>query len=203
MKPAVLLESADTGPSVVPNALQQGLRRRPGVEEDVPRAAAQAGAGRAEQFPGQGVRGGASCVPQPKAQRDSPGPMRPHQQDQREAIHGFALVAREDPGQALHRGRKRLRNDRIVQEEVASLPDEERAQGPLEEYLPRPISLQPSRPTVRGNGLPCFGQRHTVGRRAIIEHGGEGEPNQRWHRVPSFVVVGWARYSISSPLRNP
>ena len=39
--------------------------------------------------------------------------------------------------------------------------------------------------------------------RAGSAWGGEVGPKQLWHRVPSFVTVGWVHYSISPPLRNP
>ena len=39
--------------------------------------------------------------------------------------------------------------------------------------------------------------------RAGSAWGGEVGPKQLWHRVPSFVTVGWGLYSLSPPLRNP
>jgi hypothetical protein len=43
---------------------------------------------------------------------------------------------------------------------------------------------------------------HAGGRGAIIEQRGEVEPNQLWHGVLCFVMVGRELYAISPLLRN-
>jgi hypothetical protein len=63
-------------------------------------------------------------------------PIRPDQQDNAEAVHRFALLTGKHPGQPFDRRGKWLRNHRIVDDEIAPLLDEERAQRELKEFLP-------------------------------------------------------------------
>jgi hypothetical protein len=53
------------------------------------------------------------------------------------------------------------------------------------------------------HGVQGRGQRDTWHRSPNIHQGGEVAPNQLGPGVPSFVTVGWERYTTSSPLRNP
>jgi site-specific DNA recombinase len=195
---AMRLQAAHNVPSIIPKALQQGFRGVPGVEQHIRRAATPPMASVAEPLQGQPRRGGAPLGPQPYTPRDSHAPLRPDQ-DHGEAIHRLALSAGEDPGQALH-GRCEGFRDRVINDERPPFPNEPWATGALQECVPGPVGLQHSRPAVMGHGLQ--GQGHTRGRCAIIQPGGEVEPNQRWHRVPSCVMVGWELYPISPLLRN-
>jgi hypothetical protein len=76
---AVLLETTDDIPAIVPNALQQGFRGIPGVKEDGLWVTAQAIPGRAEALEGQHLFGGAPLVPQSYAQWNAHAPIRPDQ----------------------------------------------------------------------------------------------------------------------------
>jgi hypothetical protein len=60
-----------------------------------------------------------------------------------------------------------------------------------------------SRHAVMGHGVQGLSQGHPRGRWTIIQEGRELAPTQRWPGVPSCVLVGWALYPISPPLRNP
>jgi hypothetical protein len=53
-----------------------------------------------------------------------PWRVRPHQQHEGEAIHGLPLLAGKDLSMPLDRRGDRLGNHRIVDAEIASLPDE-------------------------------------------------------------------------------
>ena len=69
-------------------------------------------------------------------------------------------------------------------------PDEEGATGALQECVPGPVRLQHPRQAVMGHGFQGLGQGDATRRCAIVQQGGEVEPNQLWHRVLSFVTVG-------------
>ena len=58
------------------------------------------------------------------AQRDAERPIGPDQQHEGEAIHRFALLTGVHPGEALNGRRQGLRNDRILDDQIAPLPDE-------------------------------------------------------------------------------
>jgi class 3 adenylate cyclase len=203
IEPAVLLEATHEIPAIIPHPLQQGFRRVPGIKEDVLRATTQPIASVAEQLQGQRILGGTSLVPQPYTQWNAQVPICPDQQDQGETIHRLALLAGIHPGQAFHSRGKRFRHDRVIKDELPPFPDEQCATDALQEFLPGPVGLQHSRQAVMRHSLQGLRQGHTRGRCAIIQQGGEVEPNQRWHRVPSFVMVGWKLYPISPLLRNP
>ncbi len=142
-------------------------------------------------------------MPQPYAKRNAHVPIRPDQQDQGEAIHRLALLAREDPGQALHRRCEGFGHHRVINDEIPPFPDEQDATGALQESLPGPVALQHSRQAVMGHGLQGLGQGDTGGRHAIIQQCDEVEPKQRWHRDSLLRAVGWELYAISPLLRNP
>jgi hypothetical protein len=91
---------------------------------------------------------------------------------------------------------------RLIKEERAPLPNEQRAKGDLQACGPRPIAWQHPRQAVMRDGFQGFCQGHAAARCAIIEQCGEVEPKQLWYPVSSFVTVGWALYAISPPLRN-
>ena len=165
---AVLLEAADDRPPIVAHPLQEGVRGRPGINEPRLWAAAQMMAGLAEPLQGQLVCGRAPWPPESQAQRHPPGAIRPDEQDQRDALHGPALLAGEDPRQALHRGRTGLRNDRVIEDQGPPLPDEQPAPGALQACVPRPVGWPPPCPTVMRHGWPRLTHGHAGGRGAII-----------------------------------
>jgi hypothetical protein len=68
MEAAILLETTDEIPAIVPNTLQQGFRGIPGVKEDILWATTQTVPGIAEEFQGQRILGGAPFAPEPQAQ---------------------------------------------------------------------------------------------------------------------------------------
>ena len=68
--------------------------------------------------------------------------IRPDQQDQGNAIDGTVLFAGKDLGAPFDGRRKGFGNDHIIENEGASFPGEQGAQGVFEESLPRPIVLQ-------------------------------------------------------------
>ena len=123
-------------PSIVPNSFEEGSGGVPRIKEHKVRVAAQAIAGIAEQRSGHVVFRRAAFPPQAHAQRDAKRPVRPYQQDEAEAIHRLALLAGKHPGQTFDGRGKRLRNHCIVDDEIAPLPDEERAQRELKESAP-------------------------------------------------------------------
>jgi Bacterial extracellular solute-binding proteins, family 5 Middle len=142
VEPAVLLQAAYEIPPIVTNPLQQPSGGIPSIEQHKFGAAAQAMAGIAQQLQSQLVLRGSPLAPEPHPQRDPERPIRPHEQDQREAIHGATLLTGEHPRQPFNSPRKRLWNDRIVNDEIPSLPAEERAHGKGQECMPGPIRLQ-------------------------------------------------------------
>jgi hypothetical protein len=135
-EPAILLQATPKIPPVGPNPLQEGLGRRPGVKEHIRGAATQAMPGLAESLSSQLVLRGASFPPQTHAKRDPERPARPHQQDEGKTIHGRMLRTGEHPRQALNRHGTRLGNDRILDEERALFPDEQRAPSAVQECVP-------------------------------------------------------------------
>jgi hypothetical protein len=202
IKPAVFLQTANELPPVVPNPLQQRLRRIPGIKQPILRSTAQAITGLAEQLQGQRILRRSAATPKATAYRDAQEPIRPDQPHEGQTIDGLALLAGIHPGKALDRRRKGRGKHRVIDDEIAPLAGEERAPGQLQECLPRPVSLSPSRQAVMGNGCQGLRQGHTTHGCAIIEQRGEVEPNPLWHRVLSFVMVGRELYSISPLLRN-
>jgi hypothetical protein len=142
VEPAVLLQAAYEIPPIVTNPLQQPSGGIPSIEQHKFGAAAQAMAGIAQQLQSQLVLRGSPLAPEPHPQRDPERPIRPHEQDQREAIHGATLLTGEHPRQPFNSPRKRLWNDRIVNDEIPSLPAEERVHGKGQECMPGPIRLQ-------------------------------------------------------------
>jgi hypothetical protein len=88
-------------------------------------------------------------MPEPYAEWDAKRAMRPPQQDERGPIYGLVHLALEDPGQALHRGGKSLRNNRVVENKIPLLPDEKHADGESQACVPRPTALQHPPPSIR------------------------------------------------------
>lgn len=192
---AVLLEATHNIPAIVPNPLQEVPGRVPGVKQHILGVTVQVIAGIAQSLQSQLELRGTTGPPEPHTQRDASDAIRPHQQHEGQPIDRFALAAREDPGQALNGPGKGLRHDRIVDNELPTLPDEERATGYFQACVPRPISLQHSRQAVMQYSFEGFGQGDTAGRRAIIEQRGEVAPKQLWHSDSLLRAVGWALYS--------
>jgi hypothetical protein len=95
-------------------------------------------------------------MPEPDAKWNAKRPIRPDQQYYREPIDRLVLLAGEDPGQPLHCGGKGLRNDRVVENQIASLAIKERANDEIRACVPRPIALQHSRQTVVRHGFQGF-----------------------------------------------
>jgi hypothetical protein len=139
---AILRQATDNIPAIVPNPFQERFRRIPSGEEDVLGAPAQVMAGIAEGLPGQHGLRRAPAVPKSQAQGDPKRPISPHGQYQRDAIHGPTLLAGKHPSEPLHGGREGLRNHRAVDDQVASVPDEQCANGQFQECVPGPVSLQ-------------------------------------------------------------
>jgi hypothetical protein len=200
---AMLLHATHEGLPIVPNPFEQTLGGIPGITEPRLGTAAPAVVGVAESLERHVIRRGAPFVPEAQAQRESHGPIRPDQADEGQPIDWLMVSAGIHPCQALDCRRKRFGHHGVIEDERAPPPDEPCAAGQLQESLPGPVRLQPSRQAVMGHRLTRLCQGDTTRRGAIIQEGGEVVPNQRWQRVPSFVAVGWALYAISSPLRNP
>jgi hypothetical protein len=200
---SILLQAAHNIPPVVTDTFQQGFGRGPSIAEGRVRMAAPAMAGIAEALERQRIFRGASFVPEERPERNPEGPIRPDQQDQGTAIDRPVLLTGKDSGQPFDGRRQGFRHDRIIEHESASFPSEPGAQGICEASLSRPIALPHPRQAVMRHGCPHLSQSDTTARCAIIEPCGEIEPNEPWHRVPSFVTVGWALYSISSLPPNP
>jgi hypothetical protein len=175
----LLLETADTIPTIVAKALPQSVRGRPGLKEPSGRATTQGMAGMAEQRQGQGLVGGPTCVPEARPQRDSEPTSRPYQHDEGDAIHRLTRLAGVDPRQPCHGGRKRFGNDRSVEAQAPPFPDQECATSTVQACVPGPSTLPPPRQAVVRHGSQSFSQRAAPARWAIIEPGGEVEPNQR------------------------
>jgi hypothetical protein len=81
-------------------------------------------------------------VPEAHPEWNPERPIRPDQQDQGQALDGPVLLAGIDPGEPRDGRRKRLGNDRIIENESASFPDEQGAPSVFEASWPRPIALQ-------------------------------------------------------------
>jgi hypothetical protein len=88
----VLLQAADKVPPVVTKPFQQSPGGIPRVEKDVGGATAQSVAGITEQLQGQGVLGGPAFVPEADTEWNTEDPVCPDEEDQGEAIDGFALL---------------------------------------------------------------------------------------------------------------
>jgi hypothetical protein len=95
-------------PPRVTNPLPPRCRRLPGSTQPIPRVTPRAVAGPAAPPQGEVVPQCSASTPAAHAQRNPTYPVRPHQQDQREAIHRLALLVRKEPCQALHGGRTGL-----------------------------------------------------------------------------------------------
>jgi hypothetical protein len=124
IEPTLLLEAAHKIPSIVAKALQQGFGGIPRAEEHSLWATAQAIARLTEQCHRHLVLGGTTLPPQTDAQRDPQSPIGPDQEDQGEAIHRFALLAGEDPREALAGRRQGLGKHWIGEAQIAALIDE-------------------------------------------------------------------------------
>jgi hypothetical protein len=159
---AVLLQTTDEIPPIVPNPPQQRLRRIPGLKQHILWLTAQAVAGIAEQLQGQRVLRRAASTPEAHAHRDAQGPIRPDEQHQRQAIDGFTLLTGIQPCEALDRRRKGLGKHRISDDEIAAFAGEERAPDQFQECLPRPVSLQQSRQGIVGHGWQANGWKGTL-----------------------------------------
>src|SRR5262245_12415062 len=99
-------------------------------------------------------------------------------------------------------GRERLGQYGVIDHEIPSVPDEEGANGSVQECVPGPVALQQSRQAVMGHRFKRLCQGDTTHGCAIIEPRGEVKPNQLWHGVLSFVTVGRELDSISPPQRH-
>jgi hypothetical protein len=119
--PAILLQTAHTGPPIVANPLQEAFGR----------TTTQAIAGIAEELSRQLDLGGAATAPEAYPPRDPQHPIRPHGEDDGEAIHRLALSAGVHPGQASHCRRKGFWYHRVINDEIPSLPHEQCASGAL------------------------------------------------------------------------
>jgi hypothetical protein len=201
--PAVLLQATHNRPSIVPNAFEERLRRVPGVKEHLLRATAPAMAGITEPFQSQRVLRGAAFMPEAHAQGEPHGPMGPDQEDEGEPIDRLMVLAGIHPCQARDSCGTWFGNHGVIADELPPLPDEQCATGQFQASWPGPVRWQQSRQAVVGHRFKRLRQGDATRGWAIIPQGGAIVPHQRWPRVPSFVVVGWALYSISSLLRNP
>jgi hypothetical protein len=142
-------------------------------------------------------------VPEAHAQRAPKTAIRPHAQEQGDAIRRPALLAGEAPRAPRHGRRQGLRARRIVEDAKAACPDAARPTSAVQECGPGPITWQQPRQAVMRGGPQGFGQRHPAARCAITAQRGEIAPHQCWQRAPSCVRVGSALYAISPLLRNP
>src|SRR5262245_64612479 len=92
IEPAILFDTTDEIPPIVPNPLQESLRRIPGIKQHIIRSTAQAIAGIAEQLQGQRILRRSASTPKANAHRDAQGPIRPDQQHEGQAIDRIALL---------------------------------------------------------------------------------------------------------------
>ena len=203
LDPPVLREPTDQVPAVVAHALPQRLGWLPGVAEDRLRATAPAVAGIAAPRQRQRRLRRPALGPSATAQREAARPIGPDPPHEGEALPRLARRTGVHPGEALKSRRTGLRKDRIGEAQIAPRPDEERANSQLQACGPRPMGWQPSCHAVMCHGVPRLSESRAGGRRASIQQGGEGEPQQRWHRVRSFVVGGRELEAISPLLRSP
>jgi hypothetical protein len=180
---------ADKVPPVVPDALQERLRRRPRGQRDPVRLAREPRAGSAQELQGQVLLGGAPCRPHAAGARPTARAVRPDQAPPRHPPEALALLLRPDPGGRPAAARGGLRSHRVLHDQRPARDGAPEAPGPAEAYGPGPGPREHTGQAIVGDAVTRVSDGRT-GR-----HGGQIQQGPA-------VSPQWLRQRFAPPKRE-